>query len=539
MPVVPFFEERGMSVGSPTPIGSSETARMEGEALAGFGKALYTVGLTIEKNAKLVKDEQDEQEAEVALGLATRQHLMHRQNERVTGTMEDPTGITTVKNIDDKMKPEIEAIVESTLTTPRAKRLFQVKLARSRADLVTGDLATGVEGNAARVKSLYDLSMAQNAAAAAEDPGKLQTFLDQATANVEKSLQIPAAMKEQEITNQRRNIIYATADRLKQNNDFDSARRVVEAYAKDLGTENVVKYSDDIRRAKSTFIMETWAASERQVTLDERRRESRRNKKFAELSTEADNALGDAFKMNQVIKKYETLAKADPDTYNQEFVTSLDNRIKGGGAKVHIVDENFEGQIFRAFMAPGKGQTFNYKGAIAAVTKGRATQEKKNELYGMINAIKDTERKDPLAAIYLQETLKNIGEQAEGQFSAYDLALNPNKGKAEAAQQRMQFLKRIDWGGVVSFGNIDAAATSFKRSRPTYIDRPTAPLSKAGAQGTAKSTMDQLRDARYDLKRAEMNKAPKSVIESKKRNLHSLEQRHLDLNRGDAARVGK
>jgi len=540
MPIIPYFEEKGLNVGAPTPIGSSDTARLQGEAVEAFGKSLSTLGSVFAQEAKVAKDEQDEQEAVAAVSAWEKRRFLEIEQQKKVNPMADPFGRGFMQTIDANMKDYEGQLYETTLTSERAKRIFQMKKAQSESTFAPKELLAGVEGNAQYVKALRDQALGNILDTMALDPDNMNLHMDKATLLIEKDPNMSMAEKGAAIQAWRQNAVFAMADRYKQNNEFDLASHVLAQSAAEFPPEKrelLAKYEDGIKSAKATYINQERAASEYQVTLKERKQESQRNKMYSTLSVEADNALGDAFKMNQVIKKYELLAKADPDTYNEEFVKAIDARIKGGGAKVHILDENFEGQVFRAYMSPGKGGTFNYDAAVKAITKGRATQEKKNELYDKLRAISEGAKRDPTAGILLQETLKNIRAQAKGQFSAFDETLNPNRSDAEAAQQAMQFIKGLN--GQITVDSINAASNKFKNSRPTYVSTPSAPLSKAGAQGSAKSTFDQLKEARYDLKRSEMSKAPRAVIERKKRNLHSLEQRFIDQNRGDAAKVGK
>lgn len=540
MPIVPYFEEKGLNVGAPTPIGSSDTARMQGEAVQGFGKALSTLGSVFEQEAKVAKDEQDEQEAITAVSAWEKRRFLEIEQQKKVNPMADPFGRGFMQTIDANMKEYEGKLYDTTLTSERAKRIFQMKKAQSESTFAPKELLAGVEGNAQYVKALRDQALGNILDTMALDPMNMNLHMDKATLLIEKDPNMSMAEKGAAIQAWRQNAVFAMADRYKQNNQFDEASAVLSANANEFPPEKrelLSKYEDGIKTAKSTFINQEWSDNERQNILKERWQEVQRSKMYTTLATEADNALGDAFKLNQVIKKYETLAKADPDTYNEAFVKSVDARIKGGGAKVELLDENFEGQIFRAFMAPGRGKTFNYDGAIKAVTNGRATQGKKNELYDKINAIRDTERRDPVAAAMLREKLNIVQNQARDSFSADKVKLRPYAVEAEAARQSVQYLDSIK--GAITVDSINAADKRFRSERPTYQSTPTAPLSKAGAQGTAQSTFDQMHEARKDLVRAKMNKLPVDVLERKKRNLHSLEQRYLDQSRGDAAKVGK
>lgn len=541
MPIVPYFEEKGMNVGAPTPIGSSDSARMEGEALEGFGKALATLGAVLGKEAKDAKDAQDEQEAATAAALYERQRLLSREQQRVSNKMEDPFGRGYMQAIDNDVEQFVGTLNDSTLTTDRARRLFQVKRAQVDTNMAAKEMEIGVAGNAAYSRTLRDQELEAFTDIAVNDLNKLPLVLNKGTLSIEKDPDIPTAAKEEAVNKYHQKTLLAVADSMKQNEDYEGAHRLLSGYAttfQDAESKKVLQNTlDGINQAKWAKTNRDWDDNRRNRTLLNEKREENRNAKLGEMYTEIDNAVGDVAKVNSVIKKFETLRKADPQTFNDSTVKEFAIFAQKGGAKTFLVDENFEGQVFRAYMTPGKGKTFNFQAAVAAITKGNATQEKKNELYGMIRSVNDSITKDPVAAALLQKHLEIVGQEAQGRVSLAEEKLFPHRANAEAAKAQLMFLNRLK-GRPITVEAVEGAASGYKKATPGLTFERAAPLSPMMKQSTSKGTGDSYMDARIDYEKAVRNKAPRQVLDMKKRNLLQLSERYKDQ-KGDKAKVGK
>lgn len=531
MPIIPYYEETGMNVGNPQSIGSSSEARLMGEAVEGFGKALADTALVMEKQAKAVRDEQDAQEARAALGLVKIQRQAYRENERVTGTMEDPTGLTTVRNINDKMKPVIDDIVATTITSPRAKRMFQASLPEVMADMMASEIEVGVKGNTTRVKGLYDLAMGQLAAQAADSPEDLNKSLNQATLNIEQSTLIADANKDVEIRSQHKSIIYAVADRMRQNRDFAGARKVVETYASVLGPEDAAKYAQQIDDSRIKEENYQWDQNRRKRTLLEEKREDTRNKKMGELFSEADAALGDPVKLLGIQEKFETLRKADPLTFNSDTVKEFNVFAKSGGVQTELKDEQFESVIFRKWIGPGRGKTLDFKGAMEAINKGKASMAKKNELYGMLRDVQDGINKDPVAGALLQEALKNVRANAGKDITQAQSTLQPYLKEGSESRAAMDFLRRLN--GKITVDSINSAIKGYTASGGGITFAPNAPLTAPGSQRNFKTTTDSIRKAAKDLAIARKNKAPAHIQKALENNLRRLGAIQKDQRQGE------
>jgi len=541
MPIVPYFEEKGMNVGAPTPVGSSDTARLEGEALEGFGKALSTLGAVLGKEAKDAKDAQDEQEATTAAALYERQRLLSREQQKISNKMEDPFGRGYMQAIDNDVEKYVGTLNETTLTTDRARRIFQMKRAQVDTNLAAKELEIGVAGNAAYTKTLRDQELEAYTDIASNDISKLPLVLNKGTLAIEKDPDVPTSLKEEAINKYHQRTLLAVADGLKQKEDYEGAHSLLSGYSttfQDADSKKVLQQTlDGINQAKWAKTNRDWDDNRRKRTLLNEHREETRNAKMGEMYTEIDNAVGDVGKVNSVIKKFETLRKADPQTFNESSVKEFEVFAKKGGAKTYLNDENFEGQVFRAYMTPGKGKTFNFQAAVTAITKGQASQEKKNELYGMIRSVNDSLTKDPVAAALFQKYSEVIGKEAAGRISPEEKRLYPNRDEAEAAKAQLMFLNRLK-GRPITVEAVEAAAAGYKAATPGLTFKRAAPLSPMSKQSTSKGTGDSYMDARIDYEKAVRNKAPKQILDMKKRNLLQLSERYKDQ-QGDKAKVGK
>lgn len=136
MPIIPPANEgQRMVPGSPVPIGGEREARLNGEAVESFGKAMFALGDALDVAAKKAKDEKDRLDAADAFN-QLRLRALKRQNDRLNAAPidDDPTGEKQVSGFQGDFDQDIDEIATG-IFDERVRRLFMKDAGDLKADM--------------------------------------------------------------------------------------------------------------------------------------------------------------------------------------------------------------------------------------------------------------------------------------------------------------------------------------------------------------------------------------------------------------------
>ena len=111
MPEIPILINTAQTQ-NPVQAVDTRDARMMGDAFARLGEAVFDYGNMLNKEAKKARQLQDKLEVDEAEALLRKAYMEARAKETVRGEMNDPTGITSVRSIEDMVAPIREQLNE-------------------------------------------------------------------------------------------------------------------------------------------------------------------------------------------------------------------------------------------------------------------------------------------------------------------------------------------------------------------------------------------------------------------------------------------
>lgn len=114
MPVIPFVQEgQRLNPSSPVPLASTESARIPGESLAGFGKALSQLGDVLDRNARKTKDAEDKTKLDLANAKLKDRLLKQKAVSMSEGMIEgDTTGFGAVEKFSSELQPFVAELAD-------------------------------------------------------------------------------------------------------------------------------------------------------------------------------------------------------------------------------------------------------------------------------------------------------------------------------------------------------------------------------------------------------------------------------------------
>lgn len=447
MAMIPVIQETNrIQVGSPIPIGGSESARAFNETQEALGKAIFDLGNALDDGKQktnyepLARQYADEVELQM---------LQNSQRIKGTSSMDDRDGVDHSNQIFSSV--EEKRVLMRDQLPEEAKPLYDQYIAAAKVQHVGAFMQTGAEANQAKLKTQFNEAFATIGEKVKADPSSLPVYLAQTQLLVEESDQVLNSQKDTVSREKMAGVVKGLSDkykevgaRLSDGKSYDEAQKVLlkhavlfepDALAKELKEINDERYNA-ISRSRGDI---DW---------------NRKNSDYVETKQRADTTAALTKKFATAKTPYEQLVveKEALALLETKKITTKDyEEAKGFRTSVNrVVDDLFESSVIN--------QMIQEQGAISI--KGKKTAvEKINEAFQKKGGITAARHSDLIQlANRLRESAGSIPRERMTEMGTYlkvmdtyaqtsITAINDDKVKREhsaaIAATQATFVKRV------------------------------------------------------------------------------------------------
>lgn len=535
MPEIPILSQR-VSTQNPTQAIATEGARRMGEAVAQLGQATFDYGNMLFKNAEAMRAKQDQLEADRAEAELRKAYMIARAQERVRGDMNDPTGVASIKSVEEAVAPVRERLLES-LSSSTAQEIFRSRAAKVDADATPDTLTMAVKANADRVLNLREERVTKTAALASADPQKLSLYLNEVTMKAYEDAEgglFPQSEAEAIARKDRQAVIMSTVDALAQAGRFEDAKHVITANGAEFDREQSTKLVSSVDKAWSESINLQESSRRLKKTILDEAREEKRAKAIADIVSKKEAAPNDPFKIEEINENIVDMMKADPMTYPPEVMMPL---LARSSSKEVLNDNRQEVLWYDKFFRPGIKR--DYVAARTDLFARPMSDPKRAELMRLLTNIKDQESKDPMATKLIDAEIDRIKADVQTNWPLTGGEFNDAAMKRAQLDRVKEFLLRVHKNGPTSVEGVRAAVSDFKTvDYPTYA-APSGAITRGDQQLGPEATRKQIQDLRSRIEDGNRKNAPRSILKPQLDELRRLEEVLLQQERTERLRGTK
>lgn len=389
MPVIPGLNQgQVLNAGSPVPVASPEEARMQGNALAQAGGALFAVGDILDTAAK----QQRSESARVAGGIAA-QSLNITLLEEQAKSMKalpldgDETGAGQVKDFNSRMQEHVMAQA-NTIADPSVRNVFMLEaqkdIGAANNVVFANELKKRTEANQiarGKIQSLIGQRVAM-------DPNELEHGLLQVEESVRDNPNIAPAEMGAAVETARKQVLFEAVNGRKNSKDFDAAQKLLTQYGGGVfDAQEKDKLFEEIQSAEHSH----YTQELQKAQLEEKQNDKKQKKDFIKSYTYSYNALT-AAGVNEA-KRQAIFAEVDQMVAANKMSPEQATSLKANRTFESQANDLYETNIMKEVYKSG-----NYETAIDKVYNDAGItvdHQRANELSKRLMSMRARELNDP------------------------------------------------------------------------------------------------------------------------------------------------
>ncbi len=439
MPILPGVDQSQVMVPSaPVAIAGTGDARIEGESVSGFGKALAGLGGVLLDAGRKTKAEKDGLQLEIAMTKANTAFLKQYAQQSAEAPIKgDATGFGAVEKVTANMKPAFAEIAQG-IEDQELQAKFLADAGKMLADKSVTIWADEVKKRDDNNKVLVEQLVSQSGQLAKASPDKNDTgfMLSHVESAILQHTDLPPAQKNVYVQQAKKSILIDSIQGALQREDYDGSTLLLEKYGYGVFTpEEKAKQFDEIQKTEyNANNLEYTKLIRGQAQNDRSRREQERSL-VDFLGASLKQAGNNQEKRDVILKDGETMVVAG------KMSPQVFSALAGNKTFRKEEDEKIENEIStRAF------KTGNYKQALEEINnaKGKTLSfERATDLAEKFSGMETRAKKDPIFSQRVQTGEQLIRAQAQDTITAPLSSFNKRELQTKINLSVQEYYKNI------------------------------------------------------------------------------------------------